>query len=260
MHAAARLPKVVGTVVALSSAGCTILFGTSGISDGVTPDAAVADAPSEVGEASPPLDPDLVGYWPFDEGQGTVAHDLTVQKNDGTLSGGASWIAGKKGGALAFDGVSGLVTVHASPSLRTLTGELTFATWLYLVDEALTPPGNQARIMQAVQFWDIKLNNRAPQFETSGRFAIVNWAAPLGEWHHVAFTFKTGVALTAYVDGNPVSIGTNQFTNFDPLPSAEYDFVFGGEQQNEFDCKCRLDEVRIYRRALGQEEIAALLR
>ncbi len=35
-------------------------------------------------------DPDLVGYWPFDEGSGTTATDLSVNGYNGTLSGGAT--------------------------------------------------------------------------------------------------------------------------------------------------------------------------
>jgi Concanavalin A-like lectin/glucanases superfamily len=261
-----RKAILLGAGFMLSGTACSVLFGTSGISDGVASDAAVAEDQGDVvarqdAEAGQALDPDLVGYWPFDEGQGSVAHDLTTQKNDGTLNAGASWIPGKKGGAVAFDGVTGLVTVRDAPSLRTLTTELTFAAWLYLVDEGTTAPFNQVRMMQAVQIWDIKLNTRSPQFEFGGRYAIVDWKAPLGEWHHVAFTFKAGVALKAFVDGAAVTFGTDQFTNTDPIAAAPYGFVFGGtsESVSETKCNCRLDDVRLYRRALAPAEIAALL-
>ena len=38
-----------------------------------------------------PDTPDLVGYWPLDEGDGTIVHDLSAFAVDGTLHGGASW-------------------------------------------------------------------------------------------------------------------------------------------------------------------------
>ena len=34
----------------------------------------------------------LVGYWKFNEGRGDTAYDMTVNKNHGSLGGGATWI------------------------------------------------------------------------------------------------------------------------------------------------------------------------
>src|SRR3989344_7491214 len=45
----------------------------------------------------------LVGYWGFDEGSGTVAHDASNYANTGTWSGTVShWTTGKTGGAGQF--------------------------------------------------------------------------------------------------------------------------------------------------------------
>jgi hypothetical protein len=38
-------------------------------------------------------EPGLVGYWRFDEGTGAVASDRTVTKNNGSVSGFATWVA-----------------------------------------------------------------------------------------------------------------------------------------------------------------------
>ncbi|MHC4354970.1 MAG: hypothetical protein ACYS0H_19895, partial [Planctomycetota bacterium] len=54
-------------------------------------------------------DPDLVGYWSFNEGSGTVAADLSANGYDGTLNGGVTWTGGIYGGALHFDGGGGNV-------------------------------------------------------------------------------------------------------------------------------------------------------
>ena len=40
----------------------------------------------------PPVDASLVGYWPFDEGSGPVAHDLSLYGNNGQLMGDPTWI------------------------------------------------------------------------------------------------------------------------------------------------------------------------
>ena len=42
--------------------------------------------------AQPASDPSLVGYWPFDEGAGPIAHDRSSYGNDGQLIGNPEWI------------------------------------------------------------------------------------------------------------------------------------------------------------------------
>jgi len=39
-------------------------------------------------------DPDLVGYWAFNEGSGTTTADLSGNNYNGTLYGGATWTEG----------------------------------------------------------------------------------------------------------------------------------------------------------------------
>ena len=48
----------------------------------------------------------LVGWWKFDETNGTVAYDSSGNGNDGNLTNGQTWTSGKIGGALSFDGSS----------------------------------------------------------------------------------------------------------------------------------------------------------
>ena len=51
------------------------------------------------------LDPNLVGWWKFDEGSGTVAADSSGQGRDGTLLFDPVWRAdGVRDGCLFFDG------------------------------------------------------------------------------------------------------------------------------------------------------------
>jgi hypothetical protein len=47
---------------------------------------------NELITGSTPLEADLAGYWTFDEGSGSVAHDRSGQGNDGTLVGDPTWI------------------------------------------------------------------------------------------------------------------------------------------------------------------------
>jgi prepilin-type N-terminal cleavage/methylation domain-containing protein len=71
----------------------------------------------------------LVGYWPFDEGSGTIAKDYSGNGNDGTLVNGPTWVDGKVGKALSFDGVDDYVQIPLG------TGSLgqgyTILAWFY---------------------------------------------------------------------------------------------------------------------------------
>ena len=69
------------------------------------------------------------GIWSFDEGMGNEAHDTSGNANDGTIHGGATWVDGRVGKALSFDGSSGYVQVPDSDSLD-VTGKLTLEAWI----------------------------------------------------------------------------------------------------------------------------------
>jgi PKD repeat protein len=71
----------------------------------------------------------LVASYSFNEGSGTLAHDLSGHNNNGTVSGPKWTNAGKYGGALSFDGNNDAVTVADSSLLR-LTSGMTIEAWV----------------------------------------------------------------------------------------------------------------------------------
>jgi len=60
-------------------------------------------------------DPNLVGWWKFDEGSGTIAYD-SAGSNHGAIYG-AQWIASPIDGALSFDGVNDYVDCGTGPAI-----------------------------------------------------------------------------------------------------------------------------------------------
>lgn len=50
----------------------------------------------------------MIGYWNFDEGSGTVAHDTSGNGYNGTVTG-ATWTTGKINSALSFNGPTNAV-------------------------------------------------------------------------------------------------------------------------------------------------------
>ena len=76
-----------------------------------------------------------VGNWAFDEGSGTTAVDASGFGNDGSIVGGATWIAGISGSALRFGGngdrVQGLLRPNSMGDRRDprITVGVGYWTW-----------------------------------------------------------------------------------------------------------------------------------
>ena len=71
---------------------------------------------------------ELVASWHFDEGSGNITYDSSGNDNDGTIYG-ATWVDGKFGKALSFDGIDDYVDCGDSESLRLGTSDFTIAVW-----------------------------------------------------------------------------------------------------------------------------------
>ena len=73
--------------------------------------------------------PGLVASYSFDENAGTVVGDSSGNSNPGAISG-ATWVIGKYGSSLRFNGTNALVRVPDSNSLD-LTSTFTIEAWVY---------------------------------------------------------------------------------------------------------------------------------
>jgi hypothetical protein len=225
----------------------------------------LAVAPAVVNAAS--LSP--VGWWPFDEKTGTVAADLSANKNNGTLVNGAAWAAGQINGAVQLDGTNDYVNLPIGSLLSTLT-DSTFAVWVNYAQQGgawqrifdfgtgetvnmfLTPAiggGNTGQMRFAIT---IGGSGAESQLTAPSRLAA--------GWHHVAVVINaTNMNMQLYLDGVmivaaatqrlPSNLGT---TTQNWLGRSEYaaDAYFTGA----------LDDFRIYDRALTQAEILTAMK
>ena len=71
-----------------------------------------------------------VGYWAMDEGEGTRAFDVSGNNNTGVLTNGPTWVEGKHGSALSFDGVDDYVGCGTDSSLN-IADSMTASAWIY---------------------------------------------------------------------------------------------------------------------------------
>jgi glucose/arabinose dehydrogenase/chitodextrinase len=203
----------------------------------------------------------LVGAWNFNEGTGLTAADKSGNANNGTLSGaGVTWsTAGKYGGALSFNGSSGLVTIPNSSSLN-LNASYTLSAWI----KPTTLSGYQTILIKEVTggcgyFLQTVVSNIGSGFYSGGCTEHISSspAIPVGQWSHIAAVFDT-VANTYTMYLNGVTIFTQtQTANLSPNTQA---LVFG--QSSCAGCGYErwnglLDDIRIYNRPLSASEIIA---
>ncbi len=81
-----------------------------------------------VAGSSAGADASLVGLWHLDEGSGSIAADSSGRGNDGTMVG-PTWVPGRIGSALSFNGQSGRVEVVDNASLEP-TAAVSGSAWI----------------------------------------------------------------------------------------------------------------------------------
>lgn len=208
--------------------------------------------------------PALVLRLPFDEGSGTTALDVSGLKNNGTLVNAPSRVAGRIGsGALAFDGTSRHVRVNGSTSLNKARQAITVAAWVLRTADQT---GWRAIVSRqegtgAGDHFLLGFNNNNFRWlvKTGTVSAQLGGAAPLNRWVHLAGTYD-GSAVKLYVDGvqqfsTPLTGTIAGSTN--PIIIAGNINAAGAAPGQIF--LGRIDEPRIYDRALSASEIAVLV-
>jgi CubicO group peptidase (beta-lactamase class C family) len=254
-------------------AGCLFpsLDGLTGPGD-ATVDGNGGDASDAGGDAGdgglcpPNSDPTLVGYYPFDEGTGVIAHDCSGHGYDALLNGvnaGNTWTTGHAGSAIWFVPQNQLCVVVGSTAANQSGGDLTVAAWINVVD-----PINGYIVGQRQQTgfaWRIDVEQtdagRDLGFaigtgDDAGDDYTAETFIDLG-WHHVAGVFSAAGAMQAvYLDGQKtVSTMPAPAIVPDPLPTT---IRIGCRGDDQYYFSGMIDEVRIYSRALSDAEIAAL--
>jgi hypothetical protein len=199
----------------------------------------------------------------FDETSGTTAVDATGSGWNGTLVNGPVWAAGKSGNAVSLNGTNQYVAlpsgVVASSSTATVTAWIylnTVSNWMRILDYGsgtssymfLTPKnGANGKIRFA-----IKVNNSSEQI-IDGQAAL-----PTGGWHHVAVTLN-GATGTLYVDGAQVGQNTAMTLKPSDMGSTTQNWIGRSQFSADPYLNGRVDDFRIYNKALSASEVAALV-
>jgi hypothetical protein len=198
-------------------------------------------------------DPDLVGYWPFNEGTGKTTADLSANGYNGTLNGGVEWRKGVSKSALQFNGNDAYVGTGQS-ILNGLT-EFTLAGWVSAsnVDVYSSLFGQN----EVIEFGFIG-GSDVGTWTFCNNWVLVSADYPFDypSWHHVALT-GDAQGVTIYIDGQEAASGSGVVTS----GTSGYTFNIGANVFNASGDPFlgEIDEVFVFSRALNQEEIQLAL-
>ncbi|MHC4439548.1 MAG: LamG-like jellyroll fold domain-containing protein [Planctomycetota bacterium] len=198
-------------------------------------------------------DPDLVGWWRLDDGSGMIATDSSGNGNDGDLQGNPQWVPGQIGTGLQLNGVDEYVEVPHNEIL-TVDNEVTVMVWINA--ERHTNPGeNWQGIMAKGNPRSYSLYTEVGQslhFSTGGVGTVSSMDVPLNEWVHVCAQVIGG-SHQYYINGEDAGTGGSGIS----LPGASdtSTVLLGDARDGNREFLGIVDDFRIYRRALTQEEV-----
>lgn len=194
----------------------------------------------------------LVAYYPFNTGTGIQAYDVTPNSNQGVLTSGPTWAAGKVGsGALEFDGTDDFVEVKTPNSIDNISSVTTWAAWVRPGDVTKDQmflskqSANYLRIRSDSKPF-LSFNIGGAQQTLSGNQVLSN-----NNWYHLLATYD-GSEMRIFVNGAL----DNRKNASGALNFNSGDFEIG--RYSSADPRAfvgRIDEVKIYDRALSEDEV-----
>ena len=197
----------------------------------------------------------LVAAYGFNEGSGSTTGDASGNSNTGTISG-ATWTTpGRYGRALSYNGSSNRVNVADANSLDLSTG-MTLEAWVY---PTASSGWRTVAIKERVggMTYALYANNGASRpavylrIGSTDRYVTGSTSLPLNMWTHLAATYN-GSTVLLYVNGSQV--GSLAATGSMAVSNRALR-IGGSTTLSGRYFAGRIDEVRIYNRALTQTEI-----
>ena len=207
--------------------------------------------------ATEAAEPGLVAHWSFDEGEGTVAKDLSGGGRDAAISG-PVYVRSPRGHALRFDGEDDSVTYAKHPDML-IEGDLTLLVWVR-TDSSVKAKTNRLIFGDSGAGVNRNLNLRLGPYghlrfewgdDTSNANLLGDAKLLNGTWKHVAVVCDSGAMQAGmYVDGHravrmSMPLPISRATYGERVSGRFFDGCFRGE----------IDDIKVYSRALTEEEI-----
>ena len=209
------------------------------------------------------IPPDLVSWWRFDEGEGTIAYD-SADRNHGIIHG-ATWTTGEINDALSFDGLDDYVEFSDDLSLRfNQYDSFSISFWVrplsggWILSKMRT--GEQRGVFGYSATWEASTSRL--RFSASKSWAgttfVYSHSIAEGTWYHMTGVYDNK-DMMMYINGELHDTRRFEYDTGDTEPdkhfvvgARSYDYTiegyFGGE----------VDDLHVYDRALSGQEIRGL--
>ena len=206
-------------------------------------------------------DPNLRGWWKFDETAGTIADDSSVYACDAVLINSPKWDQGRIGGCLYFNYESWNQQrcEVSNESNFDITDQITIAGWIK-VNGWSRWSGYDTIVCKGNNSWKL-FRNGSHDYHGPLNFTLSGVSPSVGVsvygvedniWHHIGAVYD-GTEIRLYVDGilrNSVPASGNIITNNSKVSIAT------NIENLTHQYRGRIDDLRIYDRALSIVEIA----
>jgi hypothetical protein len=206
--------------------------------------------------------PHLVGWWKFDDASGKTAVDSSTPGHPGTLEGGLSFAtnsaSGRIGAALRMGGKGDCVRIKGFKGV-TGTQPRTIVAWIKTATAAgeIVSWGQDA----AGKMWTFGFIRGHVGVTPKGGYLYMKALTQDDAWHQVAVVVQPASPpnlhdhVKLFQDGTLAEIDDIGLLDLLPIETGnQLDVRIGGRFQG------LIDDVRIYDRALSEEEIKALYR
>jgi len=203
------------------------------------------------------IDEGLIAYWRFNEGQGTLAHDDSVNGYNGTIVG-ATWIDGISNKALDFDGIGDYVNTTNFG----LQAPLTISVWVKTrgSSQSQTIFGRNWRYIGVYhyQHWLFLTHNNYVAFGDRPYGVADDWVIstqPLenNQWYHIVVTRASSSDIKIYINGVLDNSGSTSTIGNHDTP-----YRIGTINTGHYPFNGVIDELRIYDLVLSEDQIEHL--
>jgi WD40 repeat protein/serine/threonine protein kinase/tetratricopeptide (TPR) repeat protein len=220
----------------------------------------------------------MVGWWKFDQTEGSLAADSSGNGHDGRLVGEADITAdAERGHMLSLDGDGDYVDM-GKDSAFLISPYLTLSAWINVTtrtefagivgnvyDTLNTESGYVLCLDEGTGiYFGLRTSEAADGGWEGGRFFYESSRASgedgsvkIGTWHHVVGTYD-GKDMRVYLDGELKRTRTNPSTSIDYYPKNDLRVGVYKDDDENYAFQGKIDDVRIYSYALSEDEIQAL--
>jgi len=193
----------------------------------------------------------------MNEGSGSVVYDHSRYRNNGQIVG-ANWTTGKFGWALSFDGVDDYVEIS---DFSEVNDQITITAWAFLPTK--DQPTDYPPILEKFENWS---NRLWLNLMTASEKVQLGYALDGQDWKFISTSidYNRWVFIAGVVNGKKIKIYIDGSLKIEGEHDYDFDWasinapIRMGKGLDGQIFEGTIDEVRIYNRALSEEEIKSL--